>query len=66
MPSTGRIPAAAAAGWLLTGIDGIPISRWQVRNLMRRMGLRAIYQNPRTTVPDDPSKASPVWWISAW
>jgi putative transposase len=31
--------------------DGIPISRDRVRNLMQRMGLRAIYQNPRTTVP---------------
>jgi len=35
--------------------DGIPISRDRVRNLMRRMGLRAIYQKPRTTVPGDPS-----------
>ena len=31
--------------------DGIPISRDRVCNLMRRMGLRAIYQKPRTTVP---------------
>ena len=35
--------------------DGIPISRDRVRNLMRRMGLRAIYQKPRTTVPGHPS-----------
>ena len=35
--------------------DGIPISRDRVRNLMHRMGLRAIYQKPRTTVPGDPS-----------
>ena len=35
--------------------DGIPISRERVRNLMRRMGLRAIYQKPRTTVPGHPS-----------
>jgi putative transposase len=35
---------------------GIPISRDRVRNLMRRMGLRAIYQNPRTTVHMDPSE----------
>ncbi|WP_225322875.1 IS3 family transposase [Synechococcus sp. RSCCF101] len=27
--------------------EGIPISRDRVRNLMRRMGLRAIYQRPR-------------------
>jgi putative transposase len=39
--------------------DGIPISRDQVRNLMRRMGLRAIYQKPRTTVPGDPSVRFP-------
>ena len=36
--------------------DGIPISRDRVRNLMRRMGLRAIYQKPRTTVPGEPSE----------
>jgi hypothetical protein len=36
--------------------DGIPISHDQVRNLMRRKGLRAIYQKPRTTVPGDPSE----------
>jgi putative transposase len=39
--------------------DGIPISRDRVRNLMRRMGLRAIYQNPRTTVPGEPSERFP-------
>jgi putative transposase len=36
--------------------EGIPISRDRVRKLMRRMGLRAIYQKPRTTVPGDPSE----------
>lgn len=35
--------------------EGIPISRDRVRNLMRRMGLRAIYQKPRTTIPGEPS-----------
>jgi putative transposase len=35
--------------------DGIPISRDRVRNLIRRMGLRAIYQKPRTTAPGDPA-----------
>ena len=35
--------------------EGIPISRDRVRNLMRRMGLRAIYQKPRTTVPGEPA-----------
>jgi len=39
--------------------EGIPISRDRVRNLMRRMGLRAIYQKPRTTVPEDPSERFP-------
>ena len=39
--------------------EGIPISRDRVRNLMRRMGLRAIYQKPRTTVPSDPSERFP-------
>jgi putative transposase len=36
--------------------EGIPISRDRVLNLMRRTGLRAIYQKPRTTVPGDPSE----------
>ena len=39
--------------------DGIPISRDRVRNLMHRMGLRAIYQKPRTTVPGDPFERFP-------
>jgi putative transposase len=39
--------------------DGIPISRDRVRNLMRHMGLRAIYQKPRTTVPGVPSERFP-------
>jgi len=39
--------------------EGIPISRARVRHLMRRMGLRAIYQKPRTTVPGDPSERFP-------
>ena len=34
--------------------EGIPISRERVRNLMRRMSLRAIYQKPRATVAGDP------------
>jgi len=38
---------------------GIPISRDRVRNLMRRMGLRAIYQKPRTTLPGHPSERFP-------
>mgnify|MGYP002654435603 CR=1 FL=1 len=39
--------------------EGIPISRDRVRNLMRRMGLRAIYQKPRTTIPGRPSERFP-------
>ena len=39
--------------------DGIPISRDRVRNLMRHMGLRAIYQRPRTTIPGEPSERFP-------
>ena len=39
--------------------EGIPISRDRVRHLMRRMGLRAIYQKPRTTVPGNPSLRFP-------
>jgi putative transposase len=39
--------------------EGIPISRDRVRNLMHRMGLRAIYRKPRTTVPGDPSERFP-------
>ncbi|WP_225323107.1 IS3 family transposase [Synechococcus sp. RSCCF101] len=39
--------------------EGIPISRDRVRNLMRRMGLRAIYQRPRTTIPGEPSERFP-------
>jgi putative transposase len=36
--------------------EGIPISRDRVRILMRCMGLRAIYQKPRTTIPGTPSE----------
>jgi putative transposase len=39
--------------------EGIQITRDRVRNLMRRMGLRAIYQKPRTTIPGDPSERFP-------
>lgn len=39
--------------------DGVPISRDRVRNLLRRMGFRAIYQRPRTTIPGDPSERYP-------
>ncbi len=40
--------------------EGIPISRDRgVRNLTRRMGLRAIYQKPRTTAPGQPSERFP-------
>ena len=39
--------------------EGIPISRDRVRNLMRRMGLRAIYQKPRTTIAGEPPERFP-------
>jgi putative transposase len=39
--------------------EGIPINRDRVRNLMRRMGLRAIYEKARTTVPGDPAERFP-------
>ena len=39
--------------------DDIPISRDRVCNLTSRMGLRAIYQRPRTTVPGSPSERFP-------
>ncbi len=39
--------------------EGIPTSRDRVRNLIRRMALRAIYQKPRTTVPGEPSERYP-------
>jgi putative transposase len=39
--------------------EGAPISRDRVRNLLRRMGLRAIDQKPRATVPGDPSERFP-------
>jgi putative transposase len=39
--------------------ERIPISLDRVRNLMRRRGLRAIYQKPRTTVPVDPAERFP-------
>jgi hypothetical protein len=39
--------------------EGIPISRDRARNLMRRMGLRAIYRKPRTTIPGEPAERFP-------
>jgi putative transposase len=39
--------------------ESIPISRDRVRNLMRCMGLGAIDQKPRTTVPGDPATRFP-------
>jgi len=39
--------------------EGIQISRDRARNLMRHMGVRAIYRKPRTTVPGDPSERFP-------
>ena len=39
--------------------DGIPISRDRVLNLLRLMGLRAIYQKPTTAIPGSPSERFP-------
>jgi hypothetical protein len=39
--------------------DGIPICRDRARNLMQRMGLRAINQKPRITLPGDLSPRLP-------
>jgi len=39
--------------------EGIPLSRDRVRNHLRRRGLRAIYQKPRTTVTGDQSERFP-------
>jgi putative transposase len=39
--------------------EGIPISRDRTRNLMKRMGIWAIYQKPRTTTPGSPSQRFP-------
>ena len=41
------------------GRDGISISRDRVRNLLRRIGLRSIYQKPRTSIPRIPSEGFP-------
>jgi putative transposase len=39
--------------------EGIPTSSDRARYLSRRMGLRAIYQKPRTTVQGNPSERFP-------
>jgi len=39
--------------------EGIKVGRDQVRNLMRRTGLRALYPKPRTTIAGDPSERFP-------
>jgi putative transposase len=39
--------------------EGVPISRDRVRNTMHCMGLRAIYQKPRTTIAGDLAKLFP-------
>jgi len=48
--------ACSASRWMVDYLarEGIPICRDRVRNLMRSMGLRAIYQKPRTTDPGEP------------
>jgi putative transposase len=39
--------------------EGIEVGRDRVRLLMRRMGLRALYPKPRTTIAGDPSERFP-------
>ena len=39
--------------------DGIKAGRDRVRHLMRRMGLRAVYPKPRTTIPGDAAERFP-------
>ena len=61
-PSAGSVRHPCSGSRLMVDYlaqDGIPISRERVRNLMRRMGLRAIYQKPRTSFPGDPSVRFP-------
>jgi putative transposase len=38
---------------------GAPTGCDRVRNLMQRMGLRAIYQKPHTTLPGEPAEQAP-------
>jgi len=40
--------------------DGIEVRHDRARNLLRRMGLRAVYPKPRTTIPGDPSERFPT------
>ena len=49
--------------WMVDSLarEGIPISRCRAQNLLRHMGLRAIYRKPRTTDPGDPSECYP--WL---
>jgi putative transposase len=39
--------------------DGIKAGRDRVRHLMRRMGLRAVYPKPRTTIPGEAAERFP-------
>ena len=39
--------------------DGIKVGRDRVRHLMRRMGLRAVYPKPKTTIPGEPAERFP-------
>jgi len=43
--------------WLVR--EGYCVSRKRVRRLMRKMGLEAVYQQPRTTVPDPEHRVYP-------
>ena len=39
--------------------QGIAISRGRVKSLMRKMGISAVYQKPRTTIPNLKHKVYP-------
>ena len=43
---------------------GYPVGRRRVRRLMRKMGLSAIYQKPRTTVPHPEHRVYPYLLLS--
>ena len=46
--------------------EGILISPDRERNVMPRLGLRVIYQKPRTMVQATRRRDSSVWWTSVW
>ena len=50
----------APARWPgICGASGYVVGRKRIRRLMQRMGLCAVYQKPRTTVPAEDHEAHP-------